>query len=193
MTTNKPAPTEETEFEQGKAAAPTKRRRGLAMRTVIGTAKVVSRPYLEAGKSMKRLRGTLRTLGRTMAMKPDLETDSNFIDAPDSASAFESLYRANGWTEPQLRQQRRAIVRAKFVALLLSIIFLSVSVFGVFTLRYLAYVPVAVIIIGLSITALGLSLFVHHAIYQAQIDERRLLSAREFFAHRDRWAFLFSS
>src|SRR3546814_15120635 len=104
ITTNKPAPTEETEFEQGKAAAPTKRRRGLAMRTVIGTAKVVSRPYLEAGKSMKRLRGTLRTLGRTMAMKPDLETDSNFIDAPDSASAFESLYRAHGWTRSEARR-----------------------------------------------------------------------------------------
>lgn len=193
MTTNKPATTEETELEQEKAAAPTKRRRGLAMRTVIGTARVVSRPYLEAGKSIKRLRGTLRTLGRTMATKPGLETDSNFIEAPDSASAFERLYHANGWTEPQLRQQRRAIVRAKFVALLLAIIFLSVSVFGVFTLRYLAYVPVAVIIIGLSITALGLSLFVHHAIFQAQIDERRLLSAREFFAHRDRWVFLFSS
>ncbi|CAB3893966.1 DUF2254 domain-containing protein [Achromobacter mucicolens] len=191
MTTTKQTEHGDDQIEQ-ELPATEKRRRGLAVRTVVRTAKVVGRPYIELGKSVKRLRGTLRTLGQSLA-SPASGPDSNFVDAPNAADAFERLYEANGWTEPALMNQRKAVVRSKFASLVLAIVFLAVSVYGVLSLRYVAYVPIAMIFIGLAVTAMGLALFIQYAINQAQIDERRLYSAHEFFSHPNRWVFLFSS
>ncbi|WP_063589311.1 hypothetical protein [Achromobacter ruhlandii] len=192
MTTTKQTEHGDDQIEQ-ELPATEKRRRGLAVRTVVRTAKVVGRPYIELGKSVKRLRGTLRTLGQSLASPANGGPDSNFVDAPNAADAFERLYEANGWTEPALMNQRKAVVRSKFASLVLAIVFLAVSVYGVLSLRYVAYFPVAMIFIGLAVTAMGLALFIQYAINQAQIDERRLYSAHEFFSHPNRWIFLFSS
>ncbi|ADP20165.1 MULTISPECIES: hypothetical protein [Achromobacter] len=192
MTTIKPPQKGDEQVELDQPAVE-KRRRGLAVRTAVRTVKVVGRPYIELGKSMTRLRGTLRKLGQSLASPANAGSDLNYVDASDSAEAFERLYEANGWTEPALMNQRKAVVRAKFASLVLAIIFLAVSLYGFLTLRYIAYFPIAVIFIGLAVTAMGLALFIQHAISQAQIDDRRLYSAHEFFAHPNRWVFLFSS
>lgn len=192
MTTNKQPEQGEDQFAQTQPATE-KRRRGLAVRTVVRTAKVVGRPYIELGKSVKRLRGTLRTLGQSLASPANGGAEPNYVDAPDAADAFERLYQANGWTEPALMNQRNAVVRSKFASLVLAIVFLAVSVYGVLSLRYVAYFPVAMILVGLAVTAMGLALFIQYAINQAQIDDRRLYSAQEFFSHPNRWVFLFSS
>ncbi|WP_157838882.1 hypothetical protein [Achromobacter sp. DH1f] len=181
------------EAETAPSTAARTKRRGRFTRSVVWSARTVGRPYLEAGKSAKRLKDTLRRLGRSVAGGADPGGDANYVDAPDAAAAFERLYKLNGWSKAGLQQQRTAVVRAKFVALLLAILFFAVTVFGVLTLGHHHYVAVAMALVGLAITTLGLSLFVHHAIWQTQIDERRLLSAREFFSHPDRWAYLFSS
>lgn len=192
MTTNKPPRQGDEQVELDQPSVE-RRRRGLAVRAAVRTVKVVGRPYIELGKSMTRLRGTLRKLGQSLASPAGEGSDLNYVDASNSAEAFERLYEANGWTEPALMNQRKAVVRSKFASLVLAIIFLAVSLYGFLTLRYIAYIPIAVIFIGLAVTAMGLALFVQHAISQAQIDDRRLYSAHEFFAHPNRWVFLFSS
>lgn len=180
---------------KGKSApALQQKRRGRIARTMIGTAKVLGRPYLEAGKSMVRLQGVVRRLGRSIAGGADVASeDVQYINAPDAAAAFEKIYAARGWSESELQEQRKAVVRRKFLALFCGITFFGVGLFGMFTVRHLGYISIGASVIGVTTATLGIGLFVQYAIYQAQIDERRLISFKEFFAGKDRWTCLFSS
>jgi hypothetical protein len=177
----------------GDGAQPTAKPRGKTRRAAVWTGKLIARPYIEAGRSVKRLQATLRRLGQTLGGGAEDLSGVEYIEDVDSGTAFEHLYKLNGWTKDDLQRQRKAVVRAKFWALGLAIVCFGASTFGVLSIGKLSFLPFAAVGIGLSCGALAIALFVSNTISQTQIDDRKLLSAAEFFARRDKWLLFFSS
>lgn len=113
------------------------------------------------------------------------------IDAKGMTSAqrFEAMYEANGWTPEQLADQLATVRLTKLVAICSAIVGL---VLGFITMWYL---PVWTLWIAgpgiVGLCSLGAARTLQFGLYQAQIEERRVLRLSEYLARKDLFAHLF--
>lgn len=96
----------------------------------------------------------------------------------DSAERFNAIYTGNGWSEETLREQRMACVRTKLTCFVLMIVSISCSILAFLVLPFFSLM-VATPVLGCLIILCAAQGF-KFALYQAQIDTRNLISAKEF-------------
>lgn len=109
----------------------------------------------------------------------------------DPAQRFEALYQAQGWDEATLGVQLSAVRRTKIAAMVSSLLGSMGAIALVVTAplwMLIVFVPAA----G-GFTALGIAMTLKYGLFQAQIEQRRLLTMREYLCRPDLFAHLFSS
>lgn len=108
----------------------------------------------------------------------------------DDELRFRALYLQNGWNEDQLQKRLRSIIWRKRLS---GVICLASFLFG---LVVIGMAPVWVMLVltpGLLLcSAVFAGLFFLDGVYQAQIEERRLMSGREYLSRDDLFAHLVS-
>ncbi|CUJ51309.1 Uncharacterised protein [Achromobacter sp. 2789STDY5608633] len=153
----------------------------------------LARPYVRITKdlaqSYQNITSSLSSIRSSMQEK---ETDEKvFVNAPNSAAAFELLFKKNNWTTEALALQLKAMKRAKWISLVLAWILLS----GLVAIGIIADGPYG-ILIGSGCCLMGAVVFAVNAlrlaIYQTQIEDRALIRFNEFMSRPDFWARIFS-
>lgn len=108
----------------------------------------------------------------------------------DPYMRFEVLYSMNQWTEESLTDQLTAVRLTKWVAAYTSALLMICGLLS------LIFSPVWIVLIVGPLTmtgsAVGFASSVKHAIYQAQIESRKLITFKELMSRSDLLSYLFS-
>jgi hypothetical protein len=106
------------------------------------------------------------------------------------ADRFQALVDAGNWTQQELQGQWIAVRRTKWVALMASIFAF------VLACSMLFWVPVWALLIlapaALGMAALGIARVVQFGLYQAQLEERALISFKDYMSRSDFFSHLVS-
>jgi hypothetical protein len=147
------------------------------------------RPLRKVGTAFQELGAACRDLsGRFRSGLPDVPQGQKFEEGDprgisDSQRRFTALYDANKWTGEELAQQLVAIRRSKLTAMIMT----AVAFAG--ALASLAMLPIYMLLLVLPVSGclviLGLVQWLRFALYEAQIELRSLLSARDFACRDD--------
>lgn len=112
----------------------------------------------------------------------------------DPFKRFEVMYALNGWDEPALAVQLSAAKRTKRVSAYTSIFLLIVGLASGY-LNYM-YSPVWMLVLTsaslMTGGAIGFASSVKYAIYQAQMESRKLMSFKELMSRSDFFSYLFA-
>lgn len=153
----------------------------------------IVRPYVQVAQDLRKSGRNIKASYQELKEQKEsaARKEVKYIEAPDAKKAFEALYEHGNWTEQELAQQLKVVRRAKWV-------------FGFGSLMGL----VCFVFFGLSsdsvlftlITSLGLMLMsailgaraLQFAIFQTQLEERELISFKEFMGRKDFWRRVFS-
>lgn len=107
----------------------------------------------------------------------------------DPYMRFDVLYKMHGWDEESLKQQMVAVRRTKTTSSWMSAVLLLCALWGLFALPVYAVILVCPLLVTGSAVAIASA--VKHAIFQAQLQERKLMNAKEVMARPDLIQFLF--
>lgn len=109
----------------------------------------------------------------------------------DPSQRFESLYQAQGWNEDKLGVQLSAVRRTKIAAMLSALL----GTIGAATLVVTAPLWMLIVFVPAAggLTALGIAMTLKYGLFQAQIEQRRLLTMREYLCRPDLFAHLFGA
>jgi hypothetical protein len=104
----------------------------------------------------------------------------------DAKQRFEAMYEMHEWNEKDLAKQVKTTKNTKLTAMVTGILALA----GVIALAVKAPLWLSVFLIPVSaaVIVLGLAQSFKYALYEAQLDLREFISAREFVARADLWA-----
>jgi hypothetical protein len=149
------------------------------------------RPIMRAKDSVVGLRQVLSETGQRMrsqlpAQRPEAgypEDDARSIE--DSKERFEAMYALHGWNEEDLAKQVLALKKSRLTALIMSVVSLAAVLVALFSLPVYAFL--VVLPLGGCLGALGAAKAFQFALYEAQIERRELISAREFASAPDLW------
>jgi hypothetical protein len=117
--------------------------------------------------------------------KPGDYPEGDVRNISDAKERFEVMYEMHEWTSAELAKQIRTLKITKLTAFVMSILALT----GVIVLAIVVPIWLAVLLIPLSgvVLLLGMAQGFKFALYEAQIDLREFISAREFVAREDFW------
>lgn len=102
---------------------------------------------------------------------------------------FEVLYAARGWTAESLLVQMRAVRRTKRTAGWMCVALLVAGVANIFISPvWIILLTSPLLLVG---SAIGLASAIKYAIWQSQIEERKLMGFREIASRPDFFAYLF--
>ena len=104
----------------------------------------------------------------------------------DPAVLFEQLYEERGWTPQSLQAQLVAVRRTKTAALIGALVGTIAGV--VILLRAPLWMMMFLAPAVAGVTALGLVAALKFGLFQAQIEQRRLLDLREYLCRADLFA-----
>ena len=149
------------------------------------------RPYTRMIKDVtSSVRGIKKSLEQVKANKGSMASD-DYIDAPNSRTAFEALVEKNGWTPDGLKVQLRAVSRIKWVSFALLWFFVC----GFFTIGFYAdgvfMALCGCILCMFAVFFCAVRVF-QFSVFQTQLRERNLIGAKDFFGRQDFWTLLFS-
>ena len=167
-----------SEFREGPPQAHSKRQKVVDLVLPTVPLRRMSRAFGETRASLRE------TLKQFKAALPDQPTGSRSFEEgdprgiEDPRERFEALYAIGGWSEQELDEQRRAVVRTKLVALIMSVVTFS-GVLGALVMAPL-WMLLFIVPLGGSLLILGLAQTFKFAHYQAQLEMRSLISARQF-------------
>lgn len=151
-------------------------------------------PTAAIRRAVDALSHTRESLGKTVEqMKDSLPSQTSPGKYPeddvrsisDSRQRFETMYEMHRWNEVELAEQIRITKRTKIVALVICI----VSMVGAlaFAIRAPMWLSVFMIPVTGSLLILGFAQSFKYALYEAQMNLREFISAREFLARNDFW------
>lgn len=101
------------------------------------------------------------------------------------AQKFAFLYEKLHWSEAELRQQRVTLRRSRRVLLALSVVFAAAFVFTLLRAPW-GLALLVIWALGFACVKMLLSVF-QLALFEAQIEKRTILEARDFLGLRDFW------
>lgn len=147
--------------------------------------------YITPARSISKAWGAIRTASSAVGRIPGGLRDglpdqsspadhggTDFRTIQDSAERFNDIYTQNGWTDASLQEQRTACVRTKLTCFVLMIVSVFSAILSFLILPFFSLM-IATPILGCLIILCAAQGF-KFALYQAQIDTRNLISAKEF-------------
>ena len=102
----------------------------------------------------------------------------------DDGLRFEALYRANGWSEEELRRQREAKRRAKRVGLGICVACFVLALLVLVASRSVLY-PLLMTPIAFIGSVYGAVMALRMGLHQAQLEHRRLFGLKAYVARPD--------
>jgi len=152
--------------------------------------KSIAYPYIYAGRTMRNSFGTMKehasTVKTNLKRLRDEAAQVNAMSDDDGMrgkAAFKAKFAEAGWTNEALEKRRDSIVKSKWVCRFFCLLFfvLGISCFFVFPGFWGA---IAGITLLLAMTLYVVRVF-QACLYIAQIEERNLLTAKQFFSRAD--------
>lgn len=147
------------------------------------------RSITRAGQSIvttkERLSETFDSLRQSLPHRSDADQfeEGDLRNIADHKERFEALYEANRWSEEELAAQIRACSRTKIVGLVCSGVALLSAIYSA------GYAPLWMLVFLIPLEGcviiLGIAQAFKFALYQAQLVERSLFGARDFFSRAD--------
>lgn len=149
--------------------------------TNVGVFRFLFYPIVRAGEQARASKqGITAAVG---AFRKSSGTVASIGAVADPNAEFQRLYDANGWSEPELALQLKAVRRTKFFAMATSLVsFLAVLYFLV---GIPAWVALLVVPMALFAIALGIAMTVKYTLFQEQLRRRTLLTFRDLMSEAD--------
>jgi hypothetical protein len=158
-------------------AEPKKVGKALAYFTPV---RAVSRAFSSVSQTKGSLVEAAKTLGASLPGQsaPGDYEEGDIRNISDAKERFQAMYELHEWTEPQLLKQLKSLRMTKITAMVMSVF----SVAGVMLLAWAAPMWLSLFLIPVSgaVMVLGIAQTFKYALYQAQIELREFISAREF-------------
>ena len=151
----------------------------------------VFRPYTRLARDLLKTGKAIKSNVEQVSDNKASQRDVEYIGAPNAKKAFQILFEKNGWTEEELVSQRVGVRRTKWICITGAIISI-VMFFGFGLTSTSVFFTLFTTIFSSIATAIFSARALQFAIFQTQIDERCLLSFREFMARPDFWQRVFS-
>lgn len=102
---------------------------------------------------------------------------------------FEVLYSARGWTEEALLVQLNATKRTKRTAGWMCLALLTAGIINIFVSPvWIILITSPLLLVG---SAIGLASAIKYAIWQSQLENRKLMGFKELASRRDFFSYLF--
>lgn len=165
-----------------------KKKRGFGATLIMVTtpAGAVKRIFTSLSRTKEALSETAR--GMREALPGQVRGDypeGDVRNITDAKERFEAMYQLHGWSEPELAVQVRTLKFTKITAIVMAIF----SVAGVVWLAVVAplWLSIFLIPMGGCSLVLGLAQAFKYALYEAQIQLREFISAKEFINRDDFW------
>lgn len=172
-----------SELHQGSTQGKSRRQKAVDLMLPTVPLRRISTALRQTGASLRE------TAEQFKAALPDHPTARQSFEEGDPRAIedprerFEAMYSIGGWSERELGEQRIAIVRTKLTALIMS----SATLAGVVGALVMAplWMLLFILPLGGSVLILCLAQTFKFAHYQAQIELRSLISARQFASRPD--------
>jgi len=143
-------------------------------------------PYLYLGKTLKKTFQNVRESGRTVEktfkqlQKEAADVNAMVDDGFKGRQAFRDRYEKAGWTEASIRKRREMVIRNKWACRIVAILFgiAGIACFFVFPGFWGAITAITLL--------LAMCLYLVRTflacLYLAQIEEKNLMTAKQFFS-----------
>jgi hypothetical protein len=162
---------------------------GRALRLVFMPAVRVADQLRQSGQRLSDMRKhhRMQMSAVTTAQATAQATAGSTAPDPNApmnpAQKFEHLYVQRGWSEPMLQQQLLAVRRTKRSALL------GCCIGTGFALVMLAMAPLWALVIlvpaAAGLTSYSIAMALKYALFQAQLEQRELISLRDYLCRAD--------
>lgn len=157
----------------------------LSYSTPVGA---ITRAADSIGKAGRAIKQTAHVMAEQLPgqSEPGMYPEGDVRNIRDAKERFDVMYEMHGWNEKEFAKQKKTMKVTKITAMVMSILALAgVIVMAIVMPRWLSLflIPMSGVIL-----LLGMAQGFKFALYEAQLDLREFISAKEYIARPDFWA-----